>query len=146
MSEDGKPSFGELRDALMPPGTDKNALWSALKNAQVTGGHMPGRTAPDISMGPVVTDLSGKGVHPVVAKALAGGASSLEEVAGALAASQQERISGPPADPLSPGTVAGIGLAEMYNDMLAGGIPLASVERILGAMLAAYGIMDKDGS
>ena len=41
-----------------------------------------------------------------------------------------------PADPFGKADDAGIALAEFYRSMLAGGIPLASVEAILGHMLA----------
>ena len=41
-----------------------------------------------------------------------------------------------PADPFGKTDDAGIALAEFYRSMLAGGIPLASVEAILGHMLA----------
>lgn len=42
-----------------------------------------------------------------------------------------------PADPFGMADDAGIALAEMYRSMLAAGIPLASVEKILGHMLAS---------
>jgi len=42
-----------------------------------------------------------------------------------------------PADPFGKADDAGIALAEMYRSMLAAGIPLASVEKILGHMLAS---------
>jgi hypothetical protein len=48
-----------------------------------------------------------------------------------------------PADPFSPGAVADTGTAEMFWGLQRAGIPLASVERILGAMFAAYAMMDK---
>ena len=43
--DDGKPTFDEIKDAMMPPGTDKDALWEALKGAHRTGGHVPGQQA-----------------------------------------------------------------------------------------------------
>lgn len=132
-------TFSEVRDALMPPGANREALWSALKNAQRTGLFHRGATAPDISMGPVVTGLSGTGVRPEIMKALAAGADRLEDVHAALEQGQREPE---PRDPFSQGHVAAVGLAEMYSDMLAAKIPLGSVERILGAMLAAHAIMD----
>ena len=49
IGKDAPVTFGEVFDAVTPPGTDKNALLAALKAAQVTGGKLPGRTAPDIS-------------------------------------------------------------------------------------------------
>lgn len=140
-NEDEPVTFGEVRDALMPPGANREALWSALKNAQRTGLFHRGATAPDISMGPVVTDLSGTGVRPEIMKALTSGATGLEDVHAALEHGQREREP-EPRDPFSQGHVAAVGLAEMYSDMLAAKIPLGSVERILGAMLAAHAIMD----
>jgi len=47
-----------------------------------------------------------------------------------------------PADPFGKADGAGIALAEMYRSMLAGGIPLASVEKILGHMLASLPSQD----
>jgi hypothetical protein len=112
---DDSPSFDEIKDAMMPPGTDKDALWAALKGAQRTGGHMPGRAAPDVSFAGTPGWMP---FPPAVGSA--------------------------PADPFTKGSEAAAGLAEMYEDLLASGIPLASVERILGAMLATYGAMTKD--
>ena len=112
--DNGKPTFEQLRDAMMPPGTDKEAQWAALQGAHRTGGYVPGQQAPDISMGrPGWTPFP----PPVGSE---------------------------PPDPFTKGSEAAAGLAEMYEDMLASGIPLASVERILGAMLAVYGLMTKD--
>jgi hypothetical protein len=118
MADDGKPTFDELRDAMMPPGTDREALWAALKGAHRTGGYVPGQPAPDISFG------GGGGGTP--------GWTPFPPAVGSA-----------PADPFTKGSEAAAGLAEMYEDLLASGIPLASVERILGAMLATYG-MTKD--
>ena len=42
-----------------------------------------------------------------------------------------------PADPFTPGRQAGIAAMDMYDDLLAAGMPLASVERVLGAMFAS---------
>lgn len=151
MAEDGKPAFGEIRDALTPPpGAGKDDLWAALKNAQVTGGHVPGRPAPDISM-PAVTDPTGKGIHPAVLKALSSGATSLEDVGSELAATiykqemrRQElhaRADHPelfPGDPFHSHAAPAIATAEMYRDFVDAGIPVTSVEAILGHMLAAF--------
>lgn len=113
--DDRKPTFDQIKDALMPPGTDNDALWAALKNAQRTGGHVPGQPAPDISFG------TRPGWTPF-----------------------PPAVGSEPPDPFTKGSVAAAGLAEMYEDLVASGIPLASVERILGAMLATYGAMTKD--
>lgn len=114
MPEDGKPTFSELRDAMMPPGTDKDALWAALKGAHQTGGHVPGRQAPDIS----------GTLNPAVAKMLG-------IPPGTPAA--------PPADPFPPGAAPAAALHEMFTDFLAAGFTEEQATAILGKMLAAYG-------
>ena len=121
--DDGKPTFDEIKDALMPPGTDREALWAALKGAHRTGGYVPGTQAPDISFGG-----RGFGDH--------GGTPGWTPFPPAVGSA--------PADPFTKGSEAAAGLAEMYEDMVASGIPVSSVERILGAMLATYGAMTKD--
>ena len=113
--DDGKPTFDEIKDAMMPPGTDKDALWAALKGAHRTGGHVPGRPAPDISFG----GMPGWTPFPPA-------------------------VGSAPADPFTKGSEAAGAFAEMYEDLLGAGVPLASVERILGAMLATYGLMTRD--
>ena len=98
---------------------------AALKNARVTGGHIPGRTAPDISM--------------------AGNPGAIGAIRDAI--SRQDGLPAIPAvlppDPFGHDTAPAIALAELYNDMIGAGIPLASVERILGATLAAMGKDEK---
>ena len=143
--EEGEPvTFDEVAEAATPrlrPGVTREDLFAALKGAHQYGGHVPGQAAPDISM-PVVTDLSGNGVHPAVMKAIAGGAAGLGDIAGALGEFEEQRERA-----LEPPTAAseeGAALAEMYHDLLAAGIPLSSVERILGAMLATLGAMGQE--
>lgn len=136
MADDAKPSFDQIRDALMPPGTDKDALWAALKGAHRTGGHVPGRPAPDISFGPspgLLDALKGAGTY--ITRCTICGRDHDYRVTCA-------DLSTP--DPFTKGSVAAAGLAEMYEDLVASGIPVGSVERILGAMLAAYGLMTGD--
>ena len=60
---------------------------------------------------------------------------------------QHDRASAPlpPLDPFTPGAEASAALAEMYSDLCTAGIPVASVESILGHMLAAYQL-GKDGA
>jgi hypothetical protein len=48
---------------------------------------------------------------------------------------------GLPADPSPGDLMAGIGIAQMLESMTSGGVPLASAERIIGAMLAVHGMM-----
>ena len=137
MADDGKPAFDELRDAMMPPGTDKEALWAALKNAHRTGGHVPGRPAPDISgtVSPQLLNmLRGSGAQAYYACTVCGRVHDKHLTCADLSIP----------DPFTKGSEAAAGLAEMYEDMVASGIPVSSVERILGAMLATYGAMTKD--
>lgn len=136
MADDG-PSFDEIKDAMMPPGTDNNALWAALKNAQRTGGHVPGQPAPDISGTPSPQLLDMLRTRPCMA------CNTYHRNGTPCADPLAQPFPAPP-DPFTKGSEAAAGLAEMYEDLLASGIPLASVERILGAMLATYGAMTKD--
>ena len=135
------PSFAEARDALAPDATGKNNLWAALKNTQATGGHIPGRTAPDVSMAggseavETLRDLLGRQTGwPVPPPAIT---PHPAPPAGHLAGI------GDITDPFGHDTAPAIALAELYDDMLGAGIPLASVERILGAALAAMGKDEK---
>jgi len=121
IGKDAPVTFGEVFGAVTPPGTDKDALLAALKAAQVTGGKLPGRTAPDIS-GP------GSGVPDVVKAAFP-------------ALSPQDPL---PADPFTPGEAADVALGEMYWGMIRGGIPKDSAERIIGHMLADMGPRGSD--
>lgn len=169
-AEQGEPvTFGEVVNAATPrlrPGVSKQDFLNSLRHAARTGGHVPGGAAPDISM-PVVTDLSGKGVHPSVMKAVMGGATSLEEIGEAMASSRMlpcpqcsthhrpgdlcapppsvRNLEAPPVAPLPSDpfagrdVMAGTGLHEMFEDMLAGGFTEDQATSILGKMLAAYG-------
>ena len=113
---DAPPTFGEVFSAVTPPGANSAALLAALKAAQVTGGQFPGRTAPDISgPGSAVPDIVRK-VFPAL------------DAAAPL-----------PEDPFGLADASDIALGEMYKGMLRGGIPLASVERIIAIMLAEMG-------
>ena len=107
------PSFGEIRDALMPPGTDKDALWAALRNAQRAGGHVPGRAAPDISG------------DPGFLRKLVGGSS------------------GPPPGARTPDydgpSVSGIAAHEMLTDLLAAGCTEDQATSIVAKVIAEYG-------
>ena len=145
---DGKPTFDELRDAMMPPGTDKDALWAALKGAHRTGGHVPGQPAPDISGTPspqLLDMLRNPGAYAHYVCTICGNAHDRRVTCADPSIPMSGRASiSPPPDPFTKGSEAAAGLAEMYEDLLASGIPLSSVENILGAMLAAYGAMTKD--
>ena len=109
-------SFDEVFDAVTPPGTDKAALLAALKAAQRTGGQLPGNRAPDIS-GPA------SAVPDVIKRAFPalGAAAALPE----------------PEDPFTPGDSATIAIADTYFGLIDRGVPVASVERIIGIWLGA---------
>jgi hypothetical protein len=113
-ADTGEPlTYDEVFDAVTPPGTDKAALLASLKAAQRTGGTLPGRTAPDIS-GPA------SAVPDVVRKAFPAFGSAPE-----------------PADPFTPGDSATIAIADTYFGLIDRGVPVASVERIIGIWLGS---------
>jgi len=105
----GPLSFGEVRDAMMPPGADKDALWAALKQAHRTGGYVPGSRAPDISIG-------ASQVPDMMKRALPSGSM--------------------PEDPFTPSDGADIAVSSFYFGMLRCNVPLASVENIIAGWLA----------
>ena len=109
-------TLGEVFDAVTPQGTDKKALLDALKAAQVTGGQLPGNRAPDIS-GPASAVLD---VIKRAFPALGGTAPPPE-----------------PEDPFTPGDSATIAIADTYFGLIDRGVPVASVERIIGIWLGA---------
>jgi hypothetical protein len=115
--DDGRPSFAEVVQAFTPPGTDWGEFKAAMRQAHQDGGYRPGQVAPDISLpadGPLARAiLGGYGQHP----------------------SQQAA----PADPFSEADAPSVALAEMFHGMIRAGIPVASVESILGKMLAEHG-------
>jgi hypothetical protein len=106
-------SFDEVFDAVTPPGTDKKALLDALKAAQRTGGQFPGSRAPDIS-GPA------SAVPDVFKRAFPALGSAPE-----------------PEDPFTPGDSATIAIADTYFGLIDKGVPVASVERIIGIWLGS---------
>jgi hypothetical protein len=92
--DDGRPSFADVVKAVTPPGTDWDEFKAAMRQAHQTGGHQPGRIAPDISVGG----------SEALRQYLAGGAG--------------------PADPfasMTPGAVAATAMHEAFQDLLAGG-------------------------
>ena len=113
--DDGRPSFADVVKAVTPPGTDWEEFKAAMRQAHQTGGHQPGRTAPDIS-GP------GSGVPDVVKTAFPALGSAPD-----------------PVDPFTQADASDIALGEMFWGMVRGGIPKDSVERIIGHMLADMG-------
>jgi hypothetical protein len=166
------PSFGEVRDALTPPGTGKGALWDALKAAQRTGGHIPGAVAPDVSAEPPAGLLEAlraatrtmpcpqcRTFHPQGTDCPAGfpqaGYGSLPDqslavhakqlmATGHLTAQDAARLAREipepsfPEDPFTPGKLAAAATADWFRDLCEAGIPVSSVESILGHMLAAF--------
>lgn len=129
MSDDGeKPTFSELRDALMPPGTDREALWRAIKSAHSTGGHVPGMRAPDIS----------NAMDAAAYRAIMGVSEPASPPPGRASASM-------PADPFSQGAPAAAALHEMFTDFISAGFTEEQATSVLGKMLAAYGREGQDG-
>lgn len=126
--DDGRPSFAEVVKAVTPPGVNWDDWKAAMRQARQDGGYRPGQVAPDISLPmpqmPRCTYCQkwhdprmdcGYGPRPA-----------------------------PPADPFTEADPASIALAEMYHSMIRAGIPVASVEGILGRMLAEHGRDDPE--
>jgi len=156
--ERGEPvTFDEVADALTPrlaPGVSRADLFAALKGAQVTGGHQPGRT-PDISIGGALKSAFADAIAAQGPRCPGCGATdgiphhqycgyrregdayiplpADEPVLVPLAAARM------PEDPFP-----GAGIAEMLKAMTSAGVSPGSAERIIGAMLAAHGIMSKE--
>lgn len=110
MADDDPVSFSELRDHLMPPGSDKQALWDALKQAHRTGGFTPGRAAPDISLGaPPVPGTARKALtppHPAM-----------------------------PEDPFTGTDPATIAVADTWHGLVRQNVPPDHADRIVGTWL-----------
>jgi hypothetical protein len=114
MTDDPEPrlSFDEVFQAAVPPGTDVAAFRAAFREAHRTGGYTPGGRAPDISApaGPAAEFIR-KALPPV----------PLPE----------------PEDPFSPSDSASVAIAETFHGLVRAGVPVASVERIIGHWLAS---------
>lgn len=158
-----RPTFRETLNALTPPGTDQSALFRALKAAQATPA--PG-AVPDVSFRPesrMRHCVNCGTAHDYVAQCpplrrgegcricsapliydFGAGTLRCASCTGDQPQHHSGAVHAPPEDPFTAGQVAGVGLTEMLADMTAAGMPLASAERILGAMLAAYGLMAAD--
>jgi hypothetical protein len=138
MDDDGKPTFDELRGAMMPPGADKEALWSALKDAHQTGGFAPGGAVPDISSSPP------PGYERLLHMFRTGHLTDADRprIEREIAADEYRHFaaSGPAVpDPFPPGAAPAAALHEMFTDFLAAGFTEDQATAILGKMLAAYG-------
>ena len=109
------PDSPNLRDAFRafaPPGTDTDDLMAALRQARMIWCRACSRSHPDNLICPEQNAIAAKAADPDM-----------------------------PADPSPGDLMAGIGIAQMLESMTSGGVPLASAERIIGAMLAVHGIM-----
>jgi len=137
--DDGRPSFAEVVKAVSPPGLNWDEWKAAMREAHQTGGHYPGKVAPDISMSP---QQAARMMAPQRAGALPF----------CLACGDRHYDSEPcagdprpdPADPFSEADAPSVALAEMYWGMVRAGIPVTSVEGILGRMMAEHGRDDPE--
>ena len=123
----GPSSLGEVFKMFTPAGADHDALLAALKKSQ-----MP--SVPLSDLGKAAQSAEGmrwcKGCQrPVPAYA--------------ECCPDQPEPAMPP-DPSPPDLMAGFAINDMIEAMVAGGRPLESAERIVGAMLAAHGIMSAE--
>jgi hypothetical protein len=143
--DDGRPSFAEVVQAFTPPGTDWGEFKAAMRQVHQDGGYRPGQVAPDISMSPGqaarlgVTGgarrLPGERCSACGADAVVYRSYQDQPFCGSCASGQQAA----PADPFSEADAPSVALAEMFHGMIRAGIPVASVESILGKMLAEHG-------
>ena len=123
----GPSSLGDFFRAFTPPGTDPDALMAALKKSQM----------PSVPL----SDL-GKAAQSAEGMRWCNSCQRPEPARHHCPA--QIRPEPPmPADPSPVDLMAGIAINDMIEAMVAGGRPLESAERIVGAMLAAHGIMAK---
>lgn len=143
-----RPTLQDLAAGLTPPGSSSRDLWAALKRAQ------PGpspllRICPycqrrhdqavacwewEMMLRDAVTPAAPQQMMCLDCRKLCTGDHECPNLQAPL----------PPLDPFTPGAEASAALAEMYSDLCEAGIPVASVESILGHMLAAYQL-GKDG-
>ena len=160
----GEPvTFDEVAAALTPrlaPGVSRGDLFAALKAAQVTGGR--GRPAPDISIGGALKSAFADAIAAQGPRCPGCGApdgiphhercSARREGDAYIPLPADEPVLVPlaasgapmPEDPFPGDVLAGTGIAEMLKAMTSAGVSLGSAERIIGAMLAAHGIMSKE--
>lgn len=144
--EEGRPKFGDVVKSLSMsgPAAVSPDLWAALKAAQA--GPSPSlRVCPYCSGQHAASMVCAD--DPMRRKLL--GQHSSDRPQQKMCLGCRKLYTGdhecptvaaplPPLDPFTPGAEASAALAEMYSDMVEAGIPVASVESILGHMLAAY--------
>jgi len=170
--DDGRPSFAEVVKAVSPPGLNWDEWKAAMREAHQTGGHYPGKVAPDISL-PADGSLSSAIRNPGQRHARTlpcPGCHAYHEAGepcqfgdrccacGSPAVAYRDCQNKPfcaacadgrhpgqqPADPFTEADPPSIALAEMYWGMVRAGIPVTSVEGILGRMLAEHGRDDPE--
>ena len=127
MTEPGVPdisrpaSFGGFFGALTPAGTDTGKLMESLKASRMA----------EVAW---CRDCSRPHSTNIICPERADREREKAGAATSLAAASEADL---PADPFTPGKLAAAATKDWYDDLLDAGIPLASVERILGSMLAA---------
>ena len=126
----GPSSLGDFFRAFTPPGTDPDALMAALKKSQ-----MP--SVPLSDLGKAAQSAEGMRWCKTCQRPEPEGAACPEM---SLSEASESML---PADPSPVDLMAGMAINDMIEAMVAGGRPLESAERIVGAMLAAHGIMAK---
>lgn len=160
----GPASLGELFKAFTPAGTDPDALMAALKNSQMPSVplsdlgkaaqaskvmrwcHRCDRPEPDNMLCPAACqEFAGTPCAWCGRDVAEGEHYCMVSPSQAKAATDSPGEPPMPADPSPVDLMAGMAINDMIEAMVAGGRPLESAERIVGAMLAAHGIMAKDG-
>lgn len=152
--DDGRPSFAEVVKAVSPSGLDWDQWKAAMRQAHQDGGYRPGQVVPDIST-PMPAQMTrctycetyhdrrvdcGHGPKPLGMSPDPGRPSREDLGLPPLYPAGGTQ----PADPFSEADAPSVALAEMYHGMVRAGIPVASVEGILGRMLAEHGRDDPE--
>lgn len=148
--DDGRPSFAEVVKAISPPGLNWDDWKAAMRQAHQDGGYRPGQVAPDISLTPQEAGKMLWACRPRNAERCCVCGSpqivyrNYQDKAFCGPCANGEHPSQQPADPFTEADPASIALAEMYHGMVRAGIPVASVEGILGRMMAEHGRDDPE--
>ncbi len=103
---DGRPSFREVAEAMTPPGAKWDEWKAAMRQAHVTGGHQPGRQAPDISLGGAPAEILKQ---------------AMQQDGGLVRSVYEGEWVPDPFASMTPGAVAATAMHEAFTDLVAGG-------------------------
>ncbi len=144
------PSLGDVFKAFTPAGTDPDALMAALKASEMPS--VSSQRLSDAITSTADMQWCQRCARPEPATALCPAVCA--EFAGTecvvcnkdfgvgehrycMGIQPAGAVPSMPADPFAPGAESGVAARILYDDMVSAGIPLSSVENIIGCMLAA---------